>query len=567
MPPIRIALAQINATVGDFDVNVAMILDYVDRARQSQADLIAFPELALCGYPPEDLLLKPHFLRDNRKALQKLARAARDIAIVVGFADQNREGTYNAAAVLADKRIVGTYHKMQLPNYGVFDEKRYFVSGSRAAILVVRAVPIALTICEDIWCQPGPAEIACRAGAQAVLNISGSPYHTGKLKERTALVRSLARRCKAAVCYANLVGGQDELVFDGGSMVVNSRGRTVAQAKQFEEELLIAGLDLSKRSIRRSSGIDVISIGSKAAKAICKPTKVSKHTVAESLSRCEEIYTALATGTRDYVRKNGFQKVVIGLSGGIDSALTAAIAVDALGKDNVVGVTMPSRYSSKETRSDARRLAANLDITLLTLPIKDVLDSYVATLAECFAGTKSDVTEENLQARIRGNLLMALSNKFGWLVLTTGNKSETSVGYCTLYGDMAGGFGVIKDVPKTWVFELSAYRNSLGKKPVIPPAIISRPPSAELRPNQRDQDSLPPYDILDQIVDSYVERDLSAAQVARQGIDAKTVAKVIRLIDRSEYKRRQAAPGVKITPRAFGRDRRMPISNRYENRT
>jgi len=559
-PPVRIALAQLNVTVGDLDGNVAKIAEHVDRARQCGADLVAFPELALCGYPPEDLLLRAHFVRDQQARLRKLRRAAKGLTVVVGFADRDRDGVYNAAAVLAEGRQVGVYRKMLLPNYGVFDEKRYFVPGRRPMTLSLRGQRIALTICEDIWHSPGPAEAACKAGARIVLNVSGSPYQAGKVRRRAALLRSLAKRCRATVCYLNLVGGQDELVFDGGSMVVDPAGRLVARAKQFHEDMLIADVPVQRRSASRSSTVEVVSVpGSKTAARRAAVSCVA----AKPLARWQEIYHALALGTHDYVRKNGFQKVLVGLSGGIDSALTATIAADALGAANVVGVTMPSRFSSDETLSDARRLAGNLGVRLITLPIKHVHQSYLQALAEPFEGTKPDITEENIQARIRGNFLMALSNKFGWLVLTTGNKSEMSVGYCTLFGDMAGGFAVLKDVPKTWVYQLASYRNSIADEPLIPPSAIQRPPTAELRPGQRDQDSLPPYDVLDRIVDAYVEKRLGCSQIRRKGIDPATVSRVVGMIDRSEYKRRQSPPGIKITPRAFGRDRRMPITNKY----
>jgi len=562
MPALRFALAQINVTVGDLSGNAEKIARTIALAREQSADVVAFPELALCGYPPEDLLLKPHFVSNTRSALRRLYDAAQGIVVVVGFADRGRGGVHNAAGVLAGRRFLGVYHKMLLPNYGVFDEKRYFVPGERPVVLRIGAVCVALTICEDIWHQPGPAERGCAAGAQAVLNISASPYHAGKLNERTSVVRELARRCGTPVCYVNLVGGQDELVFDGASLIVDQRGRLIARAKQFEEQLLVADVEVPARRARSSAAVTLIEAPVPKATQARAPVEPS---AAKPLARWAEVYGALVLGTRDYVRKNGFKKVALGLSGGIDSALTAAIAVDALGREDVVGVTMPSVFSSAETQSDARVVAENLGIRFLVLPIRKIHESYLESLAGVFQGTEPDIAEENIQARIRGNLLMALSNKFGWLVLTTGNKSETSVGYCTLYGDMAGGFAVIKDVPKTWVYELSAWRNAQGKRPVIPLSVIERVPTAELRPNQTDQDSLPPYNVLDRIVDAYVEHDLSGAQVVRKGIDPETVDKVVRLIDRSEYKRRQAPPGVKITPRAFGRDRRMPITNKYRH--
>lgn len=562
MACLRMALAQGNFTVGDIAGNVQRIEAAIERAEVLGADLVAFPELSLCGYPPEDLLLKPHFLCCTRKALRALYRAARRIVVVVGFADRTRQGVHNAAAILADGRLQGTYHKMILPNYGVFDERRYFVPGEAPVVLRLGRANLAVTICEDIWCTDGPAESACRAGAQVVLNISASPYHARKYYQREALIRSLARRCDAPICYVNLVGGQDELVFDGASVVVDQRGKVVARARQFEEELLVVDIDVpeGRRASVRARGVKVVDVPM-PVRAVERPEAMASR--ARPLARWAEVYQALVLGTRDYVRKNGFSKVTLGFSGGIDSALTAAIAVDALGKGSVVGVTMPSVFSSSETQRDARALADNLGIDFICLPIQEIYEAYLKNLREVFRERPADITEENIQARIRGNLLMALSNKFGWLVLTTGNKSETSVGYCTLYGDMAGGFAVIKDVPKTWVYELARYRNALAGWSVIPESVIERVPTAELRPNQTDQDTLPPYEVLDRIVDAYVERDLSRDRIIRMGIDAETVDKVIRMIDRSEYKRRQAPPGVKITPKAFGRDRRMPITNKY----
>ena len=536
---MRIALAQINTTVGDLEGNVAKIIENIDRAREANADIVTFPELAISGYPPEDLLLKSGFLMDTRIALEKVICKCQNIVAVVGFADTIKKDVYNAAAVIDDGKLVGIYHKAELPNYGVFDEKRYFRTGSECSSLFeINGVLLTLSICEDVWIEGSAAELCAISNkAKIVLNISASPFHAGKLNERREILTSFARRTKAYICYNNLIGGQDELVFDGGSLVVTPQGEVVASAKRFEEDLLLVDIEPGDND-------DKIPM-----------------TKAPELGRLEEIYKALVLGTRDYMGKNGFKKAVIGLSGGIDSSLTAVIAVDALGAENVIGVTMPSQYTSTETRSDAEILAKNLNIKFLNIPIKPVFTAYAEILHEAFGEGKPGIEMENLQARIRGNILMALSNKFGWLVLTTGNKSEMAVGYCTLYGDMAGGFAVIKDVPKVLVYELSEYVNK--DREIIPASVIERPPTAELRPNQKDEDSLPPYAILDPILQAYVEEDKSPDRIIANGFNAKTVKEIARMVDRSEYKRRQAPPGVKITPKAFGRDRRLPITNRY----
>ncbi len=569
----RIALAQINATVGDLAGNAAKVLDYIEQAKAQGADLVAFPELAITGYPPEDLLLKPQFIRDNEYYLRHVARAVRGIVAVVGFVDSDGD-IRNAAAVLHQGQVAGVYHKHYLPTYGVFDEDRYFARGREPPVFVVGGVPIGVNICEDIWYPGPPTSVQCQAGAEVIININSSPYHSGKRGFRERMLSTRAADYEVIVTYTNMVGGQDELVFDGGSFIYDQRGELVARGKLFEEDLVVADLDVDSvfrhrlHDPRRRKEAEPLPPG------MAGLTEVSGAAVADGrpqlamrkeppLPRPAEIYTALVVGTRDYVTKNGFRKVVVGLSGGIDSSITACVAVDALGAPNVVGVSMPSRYSSLSSREDAQVLAQNLGIRYMTIPIEPAFKSSLEMLGEAFAGTEPDVAEENLQARIRGNILMGLSNKFGWLVLTTGNKSEVATGYCTLYGDMAGGFAVIKDVPKTLVYELSRYRNSRGDGEVIPESVMVKAPTAELRPGQLDSDSLPPYEELDPILHAYVEEDRSFDEMLALGFDEATVKRVMRLVDGSEYKRRQAAPGIKITPRAFGRDRRLPIVNHY----
>ncbi len=562
MHTLRIAQAQINPVVGDFKANLELIEDYTGQARRAGARLLPLPKLALCGSPPEELLLKPQFLRDSRQALEQAAELSRDITLVLGFAEAREERVYNAAAVLHQGRLLATYRKLELPNYGVFDERRYFSPGRGCLFLDLEGVRIMLSICEDIW-LPGRTPEQCAQGyrAQVVLNISGSPFHAGKLRERQDIVAHFATSTGAYVCYNNLVGGQDELVFDGGSLVMDPGGRVLAQARRFEQDLLLCDITLEP-----GAGLPLVGpphqclelVAPEGAEAPPLPRRQSP-----DMDTVEEVYRALVLGTRDYVRKNGFKKVVLGLSGGIDSSLTAVVAADALGVENVVGVTMPSQYTSPETRSDAGALAANLGLELITVPIKQILDAYLVEMGPSLGEGPLGVTAENLQARIRGNILMGLSNRFGWLVLTTGNKSETAVGYCTLYGDMAGGFAVIKDVPKTLVYDLAAYANEKAGREVIPQSVIERPPTAELRPDQKDEDSLPPYQVLDPILRAYVEQDLVADQIVELGFDRQVVAEVVRLVDLNEYKRRQAPPGVKITPKAFGKDRRLPITNHY----
>ena len=538
MTKLRAALAQINTTVGDLRGNTAKIIEYIDRARAEGADLVSFPELTITGYPPEDLLYKHNLIRDNRECLDEVIEHSAGIAVVVGFVDRDEE-LFNAAAVIQDRKLLGIYHKVHLPNYGVFDEQRYFQSGSECPVFDINGTCVGVNVCEDIWYESGPTNVQADAGARVILNINGSPYHRGKGRFREQMLADRARDNGVYVFYTNLVGGQDELVFDGGSCVFSPSGDVLARGKQFEEDLLIVDIDPD------------------ATRPAVDPTPEP------ALADLEEVYEALTIGTRDYVRKNGFEKVVIGLSGGIDSTLTATIAADALGPENVVVVTMPSRYSSEGSIADSDILAKNLGVKLWNISIEDMFQSSLDSLDPLFAGTGSGVAEENLQARMRGNLLMAISNKFGWLVLTTGNKSEMAMGYGTLYGDMAGGFAVIKDVPKVLVYELAETRNARGPSPVIPQSVIDKEPSAELRPDQKDTDSLPPYSVLDPVLEAYVERDKSPADIIGMGFDEEMVKRVIKAVDRNEYKRRQAAPGVKITPRNFGRDRRMPIVNWY----
>jgi NAD+ synthase (glutamine-hydrolysing) len=571
MRRFRVSLAQINPTVGDIEGNTRRIVDGIAQARALGADLVAFPELAITGYPPEDLLFKSAFIEANLAALADVTKAARGLTAVVGFVDK-RQDLFNAAAVVHDGTLAGVYHKQYLPNYGVFDENRYFQAGREASVFTIGPTCIAVNVCEDVWYPTGPTTPQALAGAELIVTINGSPYHAGKARFRERMIATRAADDVVWLAFVNMVGGQDELVFDGASMIVDPHGETVARARQFIEEMVTADLDLDavfrarlQDSRRRKETLDVarapvISVPPLPTRVQAPPAPAP---LAEPLPRVDEVFQALVVGTRDYVRKNGFKRVVIGLSGGIDSSLVAAVAVEALGRENVTGVTMPSPFSSRGTRDDARRLAKNLGIEFMRLPITPVFKGFLKSLAEPFKGLKEDVTEENIQARIRGTLLMALSNKFGWLVLTTGNKSEIAVGYSTLYGDMAGGFAVIKDVPKTLVYELSRHVNARAGKPVIPESVIDRAPSAELRHEQKDQDTLPPYDVLDAILEAYVEDSRGVADLIAQGFAPETVRKVVRMIDAAEYKRRQGPIGVKITPRAFGRDWRLPIVNRF----
>jgi len=570
---MRIALAQINATVGDIAGNEERIRARLAEAKEAGAQLVLFPELAITGYPPEDLLLKEHFLADARAAVQRIAADVEGIVALIGFPER-ADDVYNAAAICADGRIAAIYRKVRLPNYGVFDEVRYFQSGPGPALIEVDGVKVGVTVCEDIW-QPGrPASDEALAGATVIVNVSASPYHADKDAQRERMIAQRASDNLAAVAFCALVGGQDELIFDGASFVCDHRGEVIARAPQFAEDLLVVDVDTRaaasarlrdtrQRPAARELKPEVAHLGTFTTAGGTPEGANIGGPVAEPLDAESEVYAALVLGTRDYVEKNGFRHVVLGLSGGIDSALVALVAVDALGADRVTCVSMPSPYSSLGTQSDARTLAENLGVQFMELSIREAMETYEGMLAPVFEGREPDLTEENLQARIRGNLLMAMSNKFGWLVLTTGNKSEMSVGYSTLYGDSAGGFAVIRDVPKLLVYRLVDVRARRDPENPVPAEIVTRPPSAELRPDQTDQDSLPPYEILDAIVEGYVEEDLGRDQLVERGLPAADVERVIRLIDLAEYKRRQSPPGIKITSRAFGRDRRVPITNRY----
>ncbi|MFA6142213.1 MAG: NAD+ synthase [Candidatus Omnitrophota bacterium] len=536
MKNIRLGIAQINTTVGGLEGNCKKITENMLKANSLGVNILSFPELAITGYPPEDLLLKTGFVDDNIAALKRLAKTVGDMIVVIGFVDRDKSGLYNAAAVIYKGDIVGIYHKVFLPNYGVFDEKRYFRPGDGYNVFSVGKLTFGVNICEDIW-HEGPVREQAKKGAALIVNINSSPYYAGRIKEREEVIRGEAKANKVFISYANLVGGQDELVFDGQSMIVDRAGKVVTKAEAFREDLVVADINIDT--------------------GIVKPLKEIK-----PLESTEEIYQALLLGLKDYTAKNGFEKVVIGLSGGIDSALVATLAVDALGKDNVIGVYMPSRYSSAQSEADAKELASDLGVKYITISIEQIFKLYLMALEPKFEGHGRDTAEENLQARIRGNLLMALSNKFGWLVLTTGNKSEMSTGYATLYGDMAGGFALIKDVPKTIVYRLAKYRNAIGK--VIPNSILTKEPTAELKADQKDSDTLPPYETLDQILKAYVEEDMGINDIIALGFEKNVVTKTIDMVDKSEYKRRQSPPGVKITPKAFGKDRRMPITNKYK---
>lgn len=545
--PLRIGLAQINATVGDVSGNADKITGMVDSAKQKHVDLVVFSEMSICGYPPEDLLYKPKFLKDNASTLQDIVNKTDDITAIVGLAEGEPRQCYNAAAVIENGQIQSVYKKGRLPNYGVFDEKRYFIPGSKPVVFEKNGLNIAVTICEDIWDLDWLDQFldGQKHKLDLLVNLSASPFNSGKMLERQDILARCARHFNCAVAYCNLVGGQDELVFDGRSMIVDFQGNIISQAKEFEEDLCIVALEKSA-----DGPLAIVPVTPSYA-----PSK--------PLDEVFEAHQALVLGTRDYVRKNGFSRIVIGLSGGIDSALVAALAVEALGRENVVCISMPSRFNASETRSDAEKLAENLGVQFHTVPIADALDTFSKTLESVDGWNENGLAYENLQARIRGTILMSYSNQYGWLVLTTGNKSETGVGYSTLYGDTAGGFAVIKDVPKTLVYKLCQFINSQASKEIIPESIIIRPPSAELRPDQKDSDSLPDYNVLDSILKNYIELDLSASELIEAGFDENMVRRVIRLVDRNEYKRRQSPPGIKISPRAFGRDRRMPITNRY----
>jgi NAD+ synthase (glutamine-hydrolysing) len=570
---LRLTLAQINVTVGDLTGNRDKILARLDEARQMGADIVVFPEMCLTGYPPEDLLLKPDFIEAARRTLHEIVPATLGLTAIVGTA-YAQDDLHNTAAVLHDGQIGGLYHKQYLPNYGVFDEDRYFEAGQQRLVFGRGGVVMGISVCEDIWYPDGPPEgQAAQGGAELLINISASPYHMGRGIARERMLCTRAADNTAIVAFCNMVGGQDALVFDGHSLICGPQGDVIARGKQFEEDLVVVDLDVSqvfrwrlydprrRKAVRRHpetfQRIELSALDRAAGDGLPPPP------LAEPIGREAEVYQALTLGTGDYVRKNGFQEAVLGLSGGVDSSLTATIAVDALGPDNVTGVAMPTRYSSSHSLEDAQQLASNLGIRLLTIPIDDTFQAFLDMVAPVFEGREPDVTEENLQPRIRGTLLMALSNKFGWLVLTTGNKSEIGVGYSTLYGDTAGGFAVIKDVPKMLVYDLCRHRNQLAGQDLIPQRVLEKAPSAELKPDQKDSDSLPEYAILDPILHAYVEESCSLDDIVGRGFDLETVKQVIRLVDRNEYKRRQGPPGVKITPRAFGKDWRLPITNHY----
>ncbi len=528
---IKIAIAQINPTVGDLEGNTEKIIEYISLAKSKGANLVVFPELAITGYPPKDLLLKPSFIEDNQKKLDEIIENTHGIAAVVGFVDGLRE-IYNAAALIKDGELIGVQHKTHLPNYDVFDEKRYFTPAKTCRIFDVEGVKIGINICEDIWVEDGPPKIQSRLGAELLVTINASPFHAGKLKEREKLIAKRAKENWVPIIYCNMVGGQDDLVFDGGSYIFDREGRLIARCKRFEEDLLL-----------------------------WEPE--SKPEVIPEEDPMEEIFNALVLGIRDYARKNGFDKAIIGLSGGIDSSLTAALATKALGSENVIGLSMPSRITSNESMEDAMEVAKNLGIAYKVVPISEIMDAYTKALAEEFKGLPEDVTEENLQARIRGNLLLAFSNKFGYLVISTGNKSELAVGYTTLYGDMAGGLAAISDVPKTMVYELAKFINMKEGKELIPKRVIEKEPSAELRVGQKDADEIPPYEVLDPILHAYIEENKSKREIIAMGYDRKIVEDIIWRVDHNEYKRKQAPIGIKVTTKAFGFGRRMPITNKY----
>lgn len=583
--PLRVALAQVNVTVGDLAGNGLKILQAMRHAHTSGAHIVCFPELALTGYPPEDLLLKPGFVAANQDALQALVVASESLpglTSVVGFVDRAHD-IYNAAAVVSDGRLIAVYHKHYLPNYGVFDENRYFQAGHKAPLFLINGVHVGVNICEDIWYPTGPISMQSHAGAEVILNINSSPFHSEKDLFREEMLATRAADNGVIVAYLNLVGGQDEVVHDGGSMVFDAQGQLVARARRFEEDLLVVDLDTAsvfrsrlhdprRRQERQQVVADEVPLYVISSQPARTPAMAQQNEpvllgapqrIEPVLNWLEETYAALVLGTRDYVHKTGFKTALVALSGGIDSSLVAAIAADALGPANVLGVSMPSGYSSAGSQTDAQELAENLGIQFLTIPIEEIFRTSLQMMIPAIGENDPGLAGENLQARIRGNILMTISNKLGPIVLTTGNKSEMAVGYCTLYGDMAGGFAVLKDVFKTVVYELSRYRNSSGSRAVIPQTVLDKPPSAELRPDQRDTDSLPPYEVLDPILRAYVEQDRSADEIIAMGFEASIVQRITRLVDLSEYKRRQAPPGVKITTRAFGRDRRLPITNRY----
>ena len=563
MATLRLALAQINPTVGDLGHNSDVIIHHIEKAEQEGIDIIAFPELAVTGYPPEDLLLKNNFIKDNMNAAERIARSTGEITAIFGYAERVEDKTYNSAAIVSNHEIMDSYQKMYLPNYGVFDEKRYFTEGSDFPVYDLDHVRFGVNVCEDIWFSPGPSDIQSDNGASLIININGSPFNLGKRSQREKVLIARAKSNGVFIAYVNMVGGQDELVFDGGSLIVDPAGNILMRANQFEENIYIYEIDLPtyKPGTKQESANKIKKV---ILPGIIKESSSNiPSTPLTIIDQKEEIYRALVLGTRDYVRKCGFTKALIALSGGIDSSLVAAIAVEALGSENVKGISLPSKFSSSGSKVDAKQLADNLAIPMDTIHIQEILQSMEKGLNDQFQGTEWGVAEENLQSRIRGNIMMALSNKFGFLVLTTGNKSEMAVGYATIYGDMAGGFSVIKDLPKGMVYQICHYINLKHGYDLIPDSILTKPPSAELKPNQKDSDTLPDYDILDAILEKYIEEDLGIEDILNIGFDPDTVSEILKLVDINEYKRRQSAPGIKITSRNFGRDRRMPISNKY----
>ena len=571
---IRIALAQINSTVGDLSGNTAKICSYIDKAKDLDVDLIAFPELAITGYPPEDLVFKNEFVQENMKCSSEVSHNTQGITAIFGFVELDNK-LYNSAAVASEGKLKGTHKKIFLPNYGVFDEERYFESGNTCPVFTINGTKVGVNVCEDIWYPVGPTSVQRAAGAELIININGSPFHAGKRQDRESMLIERASAHGLFIAYVNQVGGQDELVFDGSSVVIDPEGKIISRGEPFEEDLVICDIDTTPlRQAREANTQDFFAEGLEdigkpvhryISDEIPQPKKPFLERAIHPVSSIEEVRKALVIGTRDYVNKSGFQKVLIALSGGIDSSLVAAIAAEALGPDNVVGVSMPSQFSSVGSETDAKDLAKNIGIRIESIPIREIVASMELALRDQFHGTEWGVAEENIQSRIRGNLIMAMSNKFGWMVLTTGNKSEMAVGYATIYGDMAGGFSVIKDVPKLMVYDLCKHINGTSSSVVIPQSVMDKPPSAELRPDQKDTDSLPNYDILDPILEAYVERDSSFREIVADGFESETVANILTLVDRNEYKRRQSPPGVKITPRNFGRDRRMPVTNKFRS--
>ena len=571
---IRIALAQINSTVGDLSGNTAKICSYIDKAKDLDVDLIAFPELAITGYPPEDLVFKNEFVQENMKCSSEVSHNTQGITAIFGFVELDNK-LYNSAAVASEGKLKGTHKKIFLPNYGVFDEERYFESGNTCPVFTINGTKVGVNVCEDIWYPLGPTSVQRAAGAELIININGSPFHAGKRQDRESMLIERASAHGLFIAYVNQVGGQDELVFDGSSVVIDPEGKIISRGEPFEEDLVICDIDTTPlRQAREANTQDFFAEGLEdigkpvhryISDEIPQPKKPFLERAIHPVSSIEEVRKALVIGTRDYVNKSGFQKVLIALSGGIDSSLVAAIAAEALGPDNVVGVSMPSQFSSVGSETDAKDLAKNIGIRIESISIREIVASMELALRDQFHGTEWGVAEENIQSRIRGNLIMAMSNKFGWMVLTTGNKSEMAVGYATIYGDMAGGFSVIKDVPKLMVYDLCKHINGTSSSVVIPQSVMDKPPSAELRPDQKDTDSLPNYDILDPILEAYVERDSSFREIVADGFESETVANILTLVDRNEYKRRQSPPGVKITPRNFGRDRRMPVTNKFRS--